>query len=131
MATTLPASGWAVTPWGPTVPRLFTLNASATITAGQVLAISGSGTVAPAGAASSAVAGVALDDCANGAPCTFLTCGPVMTGTASGGITAGAQVCTAASGAVQTIGANTAFTVLGVAVDTVSNGQSVRWVMCS
>jgi hypothetical protein len=132
MATVTPLSGFggAGTQTGAQTGVLFPLTASATITGGQVVAVSGSGTVAPAGAASAAVIGYAIDDAASGTNTFVLTRGPVSQSTASGGITAGAQVVSAASGAVATIGANTFEKILGTALDTVTTGQPIRWVMC-
>jgi hypothetical protein len=132
MAATMPASGLApVTPMHPHagVGQLYTgLTASATITGGQVLAVSGSGTLAPAGALSTSVVGIAVDDAANGAPVSLFCAGGVWTGTASGSITAGAKLVTAANGQLQTIGANTFEKIVGTALDTVTTGQPVRWV---
>lgn len=132
MATVLPASGFA---WDSAaaaqIPATYPLQASATITGGQVLAVTGAGTVGPAGASSTAVIGYAIDDAANGAMTNVLTYGPVLTCTASGSITAGAQCIAAAAGQVATIGAATFEKIIGTALDTVTNGQLVRVVMKS
>jgi hypothetical protein len=82
---------------------------SATVTAGQLLYISGDNTVAPTTAATSAWIGVAAQDAASGAGVTVYTEG-VHQLAASGAITAGDLVIAAAAGAVQTIGSATATT---------------------
>ncbi|WP_200213364.1 capsid cement protein [Micromonospora coerulea] len=105
------------------------LTASATITADQVLAVTGSGTVGPAGAASAAVVGIAISGAASGAPVTMFAPGGVWSSTASGGITAGTKLVSGAAGTVATIGANTFEKIIGTALDTVSNGQTVRWTV--
>ncbi|HEY9315795.1 capsid cement protein [Williamsia sp.] len=93
-----------------------TFTASAAITGGQLVAITGNETVGPAGTATAtAWRGVAAHDAANGAKVLVLS-GCVITLAASGAIAAGAQVVPAASGAVATIGAETDFTkVVGIA----------------
>ena len=103
--------------------------ASATITADQLLAVSGDGTLAPAGAASAAVVGVALADAASGAPVKALMYGPVVTVINSGGITAGAKVVSAAAGQVATIGANTFEKIVGTALTTATTGNPIKVVM--
>lgn len=82
---------------------------SATVTAGQLLYISGDNTVAPTTAATAAWIGVAAQDAASGAGVTVYTEG-VHQLAASGAITAGDLVIAAAAGAVQTIGSATATT---------------------
>lgn len=135
MASVQPPGGWAVN--GPinfssALPATYPLTASATITGGQMLAVSGPGTVAPAGASSTAVIGYAVDDCANGAVCNVLLLGgPVVTATASGSITAGAQCIAAAAGAVATIGAATFEKIIGVALDSPTTGQPFRLALRS
>ena len=46
----------------------------------------------------------------------------------AGAITAGAKLVSGAGGTVATIGANLVDKLIGTALDTVSNGQLVRWV---
>lgn len=103
--------------------------ASATVTADQLLAVSGDGTVGPAGAASAAVVGIALADAASGAAVRMLCFGPVISVINSGGITAGAKVVAAASGQVATIGANTFEKIVGTALTTATTGLAIRVVM--
>ena len=115
---------------GNAVPRV----ASATITAGQVLAVSGSGTVGPAGANALNWVGVAGFDAASGDTVTTFA-GGVQRLVASGGITAGDLVVCAASGAVSTLAAVTTPTagdvtntraIIGVALTTATTGNLVE-----
>ena len=101
-------------------------SASATITGGQLVAVSGSGTVGPAGAASVAWVGVAAFDAASGDRVTVYTDG-VQELTASGAITAGAVVVSGAAGTVATAGGTPALgTQVGVALTTAADGAKVR-----
>ena len=102
--------------------------ASATITADQLLEVSGDGTLGPAGAASAAVVGVALAGAASAAPVRALMFGPVLSITSSGAITAGAKVVAGAAGVVTAIGANTFEKIVGTALTTAA-GNVVRVVM--
>jgi Uncharacterized conserved protein (DUF2190) len=102
--------------------------ASATVTQDQLLAVSGDGTLAPAGAASAAVVGVALAGAASSAPVKMLCFGPVLSLTSTGAITAGAKVVTGAAGVVATIGANTFEKIVGTALTTAA-GNVVKVVM--
>lgn len=97
--------------------------ASAAVTGGQVLIVSGNDTVAPASAASAAWLGVAAFDAASGEQVTVLS-GGVHELTASGAIAAGARVVTAAAGAVADIGAGTDYSqVVGVALAAAAGGK--------
>ena len=100
-------------------------SASATITGGQLVAVSGNGTVAPAGAATQAWVGVAAFDAANGDRVTIYTDG-VQELTASGAITAGAAVVSGAAGTVATSATPAAATQVGVALTTAADGAKVR-----
>lgn len=111
-----------------------TLSASATITGGQLLAISGSGTVAPAGAGATAWVGQAAFDAATSDKVTIWA-GGVLSLTASGAITAGDLVVAGAAGTVATAAAVTTPTagdvtttraLVGVALTTAANGAQVR-----
>ncbi|MDN3309568.1 DUF2190 family protein [Microbacterium oryzae] len=85
-----------------------TFTASADVTGGRLVAITGNRTVGPAGADSAAVVGVAGFDAKAGERVTVFTrAGGVHPLTANGAIAAGAQVSSAASGKVQTIGTTT------------------------
>lgn len=99
-----------------------TLTASAAVTGGQVVMISGNDSVAPASAASAAWFGVAAFDAAAGDKVTVHR-GGVHPLTASGAIAAGANVITAAAGAVATLGAGTPDQVVGIAVSAAANGK--------
>jgi len=103
-----------------------TLKASAEITGGQVVAVTGSGTVGPAGAASATWVGVAANDAAVNDNVTVYS-GGVQHAAASGAITAGDLVVTAASGAVAKAGDTPADgTILGIALTTAADGDDVR-----
>jgi predicted RecA/RadA family phage recombinase len=99
------------------------LEASADVKKGQVVVISGDMTVAPSSAASAAVIGVAMFDAKEGDPVSVETEG-LFRLTASGAITAGAQVESAADGKVATKD-NTVTKVIGIALNTASNGGEV------
>lgn len=105
--------------------QAITLKASAAITGGQIVAISGSGTVAPAGATSSAWVGVAAFDAAINDNVTVYSSG-VQVVTASGAVTAGDAVATAATGQVATSATPTSAQFVGVALTTAANGAKVR-----
>ena len=77
--------------------QAITLKASATITGGQLVEVTGSGTVGPAGLASTKVVGVAAFDAVNNDDVTIFASG-VQHATASGAITAGDVVQAAAAG---------------------------------
>lgn len=102
-----------------------TLKASAAVTGGQVVAVSGSGTVAPADATSAAWVGVAAFDAATNGNVTIFTDG-VQEVVASGAITAGDAVATAATGKVATSAAPTAAQFVGIALSTAADGAKVR-----
>lgn len=108
--------------------------ASATITGGTIVAVSGNGTVATAGATALNWVGVAAFDASANDAVTVFT-GGVQEVTASGAITAGDLVVTAASGQVSTLAAVTTPTagdvtgtraIVGVALTTAATGAKVR-----
>lgn len=99
------------------------LKASADVKKGQVVVISGDMTVAPSTEASASVLGVAMFDAKEGDPVSVETEG-LFRLTASGAITAGAQVESAAGGKVATKG-DTVTKVIGIALNTASNGGEV------
>lgn len=99
------------------------IKASADITKGQVVVVSGDMAVAPSSAASAAVIGVAMFDAKTNEPVSVETEG-LFSLTASGAITAGAQVESAAGGKVATKG-GTVTKVIGIALNTASNGGEV------
>lgn len=102
-----------------------TLKASAAITGGQVVEVTGSGTVGPAGANSTKVVGVAAFDAAINDNVTVYA-GGVQHCTASGAITAGDIIAAAAAGAVATNAAPAAGVQIGVALTTAANAADVR-----
>lgn len=100
--------------------------ASATITGGQVLAVTGNGTVGPAGASGAAVVGVAAYDAASSDIVTYFPRGKVHISTASGAITAGARVDAGASGTVAS--AANALTNIGIALTTAIDTGPCEWM---
>lgn len=98
-----------------------TLKASAAITGGQLVEVTGSGTVGPAGAASTKVVGVAAFDAAINDNVTIYS-GGVQHATASGAVAAGDVVEAAANGQVAT--GTTA--PLGIALTAAASGADVR-----
>lgn len=114
-----------------------TLTTSAAVTGGQLLAVSGNGTVGPATAGSAAYIGVAAGDAGSGARVPVHPRGVIHETTASGGITAGAQVAAGAAGTVASLAAaaaaaaadiTAARSVIGVALTTATDTNSVRWM---
>jgi hypothetical protein len=110
----------------------FTMTASATITGGQLLDASGSGTVAPSGAASGVFVGVAAHDCASGARITVWPVAGVVHETVTpAGVSAGAALSTAAAGPVHsgTLGTRAAAgQLLGTALTTAGAAAKTRWI---
>lgn len=101
--------------------QAFTLKASAAVNGGQLVEVTGNGTVGPAAAASTKVVGVAgFDTAINGNVTVYA--GGVQHATASGAVTAGDVVQAAANGQVAT--GTTA--PLGVALSTAASGADVR-----
>jgi hypothetical protein len=106
-----------------------TSTASDTITGGQLLVVSGNGTVAPAGADAANVVGVAAFDAPTNARVSFIPRGKVHVSTAASGgngVTAGGRVYSAANGQVDDTG--TAANYIGVALTTAAAGGSVEWM---
>lgn len=103
-----------------------TFTASAAVTGGQLVRISGSGTIAATTAASADWVGVAAQDAAINAAITVNT-GGVQRLTASGTVTAGQNVEGAAAGAVatHTNGTNDA-NIVGLALTTATTGNPVN-----
>lgn len=103
----------------------FTRVTSGSVTAGQALVVSGDDTVAASSGASAAYLGIAAFDAGSGAEVTVLS-GGVHELAASGSISAGDLVITAASGAVATQGSATAANavqVIGVALKAAANSK--------
>lgn len=104
--------------------QAITRQASAAITGGQVVVVSGSGTVAPSAGANAAFVGVAAVDTASGDQVTVYA-GGVQRPLASGAITAGDVVVTAAAGRVVTNAAPGAGQQVGIALSTAADGAAV------
>ena len=113
---------------GAYIPAFFpgdtlTLTTSAAVTAGQLVAVSGSNTIAATSAATAAWLGVAAqDDLVGGNQIAVYTEG-IHILAASGSISAGDAVVSAAAGAVATIASDTTYDqVVGVAINAAANG---------
>lgn len=106
--------------------QTITRQTTAAVTGGQVLIVTGSGTVGPSTAATHLWVGFAAHDAASGEYVTVEKDG-VQRPTASGSITAGQLVEAAAAGAVaaHTNGTND-FNVIGLALTSATNGQQVE-----
>ena len=106
--------------------KAFTRQASAAITGGQLVIVSGSGTVAPSSAATASWLGVAAFDAASGANVGVFNEG-VQRIIATGSITAGqlVEAATAGTVAAHTNGTND-FNVVGIALTSVTTGQLVE-----
>lgn len=101
---------------------------SAAVTGGQLVAVSATGTIGPAGAASLAVVGVAAhDQLTVGGKVTVILNKVIHETVASGAITAGDNLLSAAGGLVAT-GAAAVGTRIGIALTTAANAALVRWV---
>ena len=107
-----------------------TSTASATITnppgGGQLLAVTGNGTVGPAGASAANVVGAAAFDAVSGDRVTYFPRGKVHISVASGAITAGARVDSGAAGTVAS--AANALTNIGIALTTAIDTGLVEWM---
>jgi hypothetical protein len=101
-----------------------TFTASADVTGGRLVAITGNRTVGPAGADSAAVVGVAGFDAKAGERVTVFTrAGGVQQLTASGAIAAGVKVSSAAAGKIQTLG--TTANPIGLALEAAAADNDV------
>lgn len=98
---------------------------SADVTGGQLVAVSGDGTVAPAAANSTKWVGVAAFDAKSGDNVT-VHCGGVQRLVASGAVTAGDTVAAAAAGKVATSAAPTVGQPVGTALSTAATGKLVE-----
>lgn len=107
--------------------KAVTVTASAAVTGGQALKVSGDGTVAPNAAASTYIIGVAGTDIASGEKGVAFLRGTVHRLTASGTVTAGQMVEGAAAGkvAAHTEGTNDV-RVFGIALTTATDGNTVE-----
>lgn len=103
----------------------FTRQASASITGGQLVRVSGSGTVAPTSAASADWVGVAGFDGSSGDNVTVFA-GGVQRLKATGAVTAGDIVAGAANGTVSTSATPGAGQQVGIALTTAADGALVE-----
>lgn len=112
-----------------------TVTISAAVTGGQLLKVSGSDTVAPAGAGDKAVGTAAFDAANVGDKVTMYGRGRVDILTASGGITAGDNVVPGAAGTAASLAAVTTPTpadvtntraIYGIALTTATDGNPVK-----
>ncbi len=99
---------------------------SATTTGGQLLMVTGNGTVGPAAADSNAVVGVAAQDVAANGRGTYFARGKVHVSTASGAITAAARVNAGAAGTVASAAGGVGN--IGVALTTAADTAAVEWM---
>lgn len=106
---------------GDSITRLTT----APVTGRQVVVVSGNGTVAPSAGADAKWVGVAAHDQVSGQEVTVF-CGGVQRPLASGAITAGDIVVTAANGRVVTNAAPGAGQQVGIALTTATDGNPVE-----
>lgn len=111
----------------------FTSTTSGTVTGGTLLAVSGSGTVATAGALSAIVVGVAAHDAASGAKVTIWPLdGVIHELVAANNITQGNGIQSAASGQIDPATTSLATqaaagTLIGTALTTATAGNKVRF----
>jgi Uncharacterized conserved protein (DUF2190) len=127
--------------------RAITLTASATITSGDIVEVSGSGTVAKAALStngSTKIVGVASKDAVANERVTIHSRGIVHESIPQGTVTAGDQLTAALTGAtggaqVQTIPAvgapvpgdvTATRALIGIALTTATNPTKVRWMEC-
>jgi hypothetical protein len=101
----------------------YTATTSATVTAGQLLEVSASGTVGPAGAGSTKVVGTAAFDAASGALVTVHR-GGIQEWVSPAGVTAGNTLKAAAAGTVNAwvSGTDAADLIVGIALTTAGAG---------
>lgn len=107
--------------------QAFTRTASAAITAGQLVSVSGSGTVAPSAAGDVPWCGVAAFDTASGDNVTVYAGGVQRIVAGTGGVTAGQLVHAGANGTVVTHTNGTAdYEVVGLALTTATATNTVE-----
>lgn len=104
----------------------FSSTASAALTGGQLVEVTGDNTVGPAGAASLKVVGQACHDAATGAAVTVYFEGPIREAVAAGAVAAGDLLVAGAAGTVAA--GTTANAVRGVALAAAADGATVRYM---
>lgn len=121
MAEYTPVMASNMVPW--------TLQASAAITGGRLVEVTGNGTVGPAGAASVKVVGVAAYDAASGGKvAVWPLAGVTHKVLGTGAIAAGDNLAAGAAGVVAAIGAGTFGQLVGVADRAAADATLVRFV---
>lgn len=110
--------------------QAYTRTTSAAVVGGNLLSVSGSGTVAPSAAADADVCGVAAFDAASGASVTVFAGGVQRLVAGAGGITAGQYVHAGATGTViaHTNG-TTDYLIVGLALTTATATNLVEVLM--
>lgn len=112
---------------GTTAP--ITFQANATVIGGRLVEVVGNGLVAPAGAASVKVVGIAAHDAASGAKVVVWPLpGLVHEVTGAGAIAAGDNLAAGAAGVVAPIAAGTFGQLIGVALAAAADGATVRFI---
>lgn len=107
----------------------FTMQTSATVVGGRLVAASGNNTVANAGAAATNVLGVAAHDAPSGEKvAVWPLAGVVHEVTGAGVVAAGDNLAAGAAGVVAPIAAGTFTQLVGVAVAGAADGATVRFL---
>lgn len=105
----------------------FTRTTSAAVTGGQLVSVSGTGTVANSGASDASVVGVAAFDAASGTTVTVFSGGVQRCIAGTGGVTAGQLVHSGAAGTVVThTNGTTDYLVVGLALTTATATNTVE-----
>lgn len=104
----------------------YTGTTSAAVTGGQLLVVSGDGTVGPAGGDAANFIGVAAQDAASGALVSYFPRGKVHHTTTAGAVTAGNGAFTGADGTVDDTG--TAANKIGVFLTSAASGETAEWM---
>jgi hypothetical protein len=106
-----------------------TLQASANVTGGRCVEVTGNGTVGPAAAASVKAIGVAATDVLSGQKIqVWPFAGVVHEVTGAGAIAAGDNLASGAAGVVAPIAAGTFGQLVGVALAAAADGATVRFI---
>jgi len=118
--------------YGPVFPTggaPITMQASANVTGGRLVEVTGNGTVGPAAAASVKALGVACTDVLSGQKVQVWPLpGVVHEVTGAGAIAAGDNLASGAAGVVAPIAAGTFGQLVGVALAAAADGATVRFI---